>query len=158
MPNLVSYCNKKRPNLIPSPSVSFMYIWQQRQWMPVQSNHSPLERSWMWLAEEREEGMWHVESAPSPSVWTHSVQIDKFTHKTNKSYTGNIPQIISAALTGMSWHKTRRFPHTYSWKGKYFLNCSDYPTQPHEYWENWVKHHWYVAPSLPHTKRDLSPW
>lgn len=32
--------------------VSFMFVWQQERWMPAQSNKSPLEMSWMWLAEE----------------------------------------------------------------------------------------------------------
>lgn len=30
-------------NLIPSPSITLMFMWQQKQRMPVQSNHSPVE-------------------------------------------------------------------------------------------------------------------
>lgn len=119
----VSHSVLRKLNLIPPP-VSFMFIWQQKQWMPAQSNHSSLESSWMWLTEEREERMWHVESALSPCVGTYSMQIDKQTHeihlfffhiqlateknknkftfKQNSSYTGRIPQIISAAPTWVS--------------------------------------------------------
>lgn len=65
-------------------SFYLLHIYKAAE-MPGQSNHGPLEGSWMWLAEERENGK-------NVARWEHSVcqcvdaqsrpQIDKQTHGT----------------------------------------------------------------------------
>lgn len=54
--------------------------WQHKRWMPAQSNQSPLERSWMWLAEEREGKECSVGRALPLSVCGHTAYKHINTH------------------------------------------------------------------------------
>lgn len=80
----------------------FYAKWQQGQKMPAQSYQSPLERSWMWLAEERGEGMLLMASTPSLVAETPHTAYKKI----NMS---SLLLICSHAKTKLNWHQQQDF-------------------------------------------------